>query len=372
MHLTINFVKKPGVKILHLHNNYRSRPHIVQAANHIIRKNQERLEKTSVPIREPSAGMINYHRALTPYEEAEFTASLIKNQIKKQGYHYKDFAVLYRTNAQSKMFEEVLNRHNIPCRVSGRMGFYEKKEVKDAIGYFKLLTNNRDLLAFQRVANSPNRKLGDASLQKIVNYAYENNLNLLDIPSFIDKIPRVQKIAKENLVLLISRIQQYTPLIETPNASILRNYLYDVGLIDSLDEERLLTLNDLLLSISAWLQEDSEKTLADCIRELSLLTDDEDDENSDRVTLASVHASKGLEYRCVFIAGVEEKLFPHFASGTPKGLEEERRLFYVAMTRAMDILVLTGVKERGGFGKTFPVNESRFLRELPETQMRRI
>jgi DNA helicase-2/ATP-dependent DNA helicase PcrA len=368
--LMLDYARQADVTTLQLVNNYRSRPHIIHASNGLIEQNTERLDRLSQPVREASQGLVNYHRALTPFEEAQFIGKCIQNQIRKHGGQYKDFAVLYRTNAQSRMLEDTLGRSSIPCRVAGRQGFYDKKEIKDAVAYFKLLVNNRDLLAFQRIANEPSRKLGETTLLKIVNFAYDNRLGLLELPGHLDKIPRMQKLAKESLRQMLAVIDKYQGLMDVPTTAVLRDYLYEVGYMPALDEDRLESLSELLVSVAQWLIKEPGKTLADCIRDLDLLT--EDDPGDDRVQLLSVHAAKGKEWPCVFVVGVEERLFPHFAASTDQAVEEERRLFYVAMTRAKDVLVLTGVKERGGYGKTYPVYESRFLRELPASQMRRI
>lgn len=377
--LALNFSKQPDVKTLRLENNYRSQGVIVKAANHVIQNNVKRLEKVSKTTKEDNHKII-YLKTDTPYDEAGFIAESVSRLIKNSKYKLSDFAVLYRTNNQARIVEEVLARNGIPSKIFGTISFYDRKEIKDAIAYIKLLVNQYDFLALQRVVNSPKRGIGEASINKIKALALEKNYSVLEVLSDLDNIPRLNKQTKDSLIKLRRDLLFFLQYVDhSDHASLLIDLFNVTGFYDSLDDNGKENIQELIKSVIEWSKDATiedetviDKTMYRFVKELGILSLDIEDSQRSRVKLMSVHGAKGLEFPIVFLIGMEETIFPHYAATSKASLEEERRLFYVAMTRAIDRLFITSNAERGGFGKTYKMKESRFLKEIPSEYLKRI
>ncbi len=325
---------------------------------------------------------------MTDNEEGKFVADSIQEQKLRNHYANKEFAILYRTNAQSRAFEESLRRMGIAYIIYGGISFYQRKEIKDFIGYLRMVVNPNDEEALKRIINFPARGIGKTTIDKLVLYANTNN-----IPMWA-ALEQAQQAgfragtleAIENFVLMIRSFQS---MLEKNNAYELA---FHVGKQTNIVKElfndkstegvaRYENIQELLNSIKEWIEtpmneEDGEvgdKSLAAYLQQITLLTDaDEKDPNADVVKLMTVHAAKGLEFECVFVAGLEEMLFPSSMSiNTREELEEERRLFYVAITRAKSRLWLTYANTRYRFGSLIQNEASRFIEELPQDQLDR-
>lgn len=371
-----------GIKVFKLEQNYRSTEHIVQAANQVITYNQRQIPK-KIWSDKGTGQQIKIIKAMTDGEEGKRIADTILEQ--KNRFHLKnsEIAILYRTNAQSRVFEEYLRRYNINYRVFGGLSFYQRKEVKDLIAYLRLVVNKNDEEALRRVLNYPKRGIGKATIEKLSALASSSNQSMW---SCLPLVP-ASKRAKNAIEEFISMINSAALRAESSNAFELATYITKrSGLMDLMKKDtsiegmsRLENLNALLDGINAFVEEDSasetetivDKSLASYLQNIALLTDFDDDKgDKDHVTLMSVHSAKGLEFKSVFVVGLEEKLFPSFMSmDTMEGLDEERRLFYVAITRAEQFLTLSFANSRYKFGKMRYNEPSRFLGELPRNSI---
>jgi len=362
-----------------LEQNYRSTTHIVEAANEVIKYNKRQIQKNIWTDKE-SGHKIKLIKALTDQEEAKRIADLVLEQ--KNRYHLmnKEIAILYRTNSQSRPFEEWLRRLNIPYRVYGGMSFYQRKEVKDVIGYLRLIVNPSDEEALRRIINYPRRGIGDATLEKISLLASAKNQSLWNT------LPEYEGTAREK-----NALNQFSLLLRTfmekadsgANAKEVAHYVVkQARIMEVLKEDtsleglgRIENVNALLNAISEFTDNDEvlaegsvvqDKSLSTYLQNIALITDaDNADPNADVVTLMSVHSAKGLEYKSVIVSGLEENLFPSFMSmDTPEGIDEERRLFYVAITRAEQYLTLAYSSSRYRYGQMKYSEPSRFLEEI--------
>jgi DNA helicase-2/ATP-dependent DNA helicase PcrA len=377
----LNFKKTyPESKLFKLEQNYRSTQTIVNAANSLIEKNKEQIPKT-VYSEKTIGEKIQVINAYSDYEEGYNVASRIAEMRMLHKYEYKDFAILYRTNAQSRIFEESLRRINIPYKIYGGLSFYQRKEVKDVIAYMRLISNPNDEEALKRVINYPARGIGDTTLNKIVSAAnlfgvslwevlsntvdYNLNINsgttkkLEGFRTIMNKF--IEKNFSQNAYEMGSAIVKETGLI---------NELYTdqtpEGLSRVQNVEEL--INSLYEFVSSRLEEaNPDIKTGDFLAEISLLTDQDTDkdENASRVTMMTVHSAKGLEFKNVFIVGMEDNLFPlEMSKQNPKELEEERRLFYVAITRAEENAILTYSKSRFQNGQPQMCSPSRFIKDI--------
>ena len=366
-----------GIKIFKLEQNYRSTDHIVQAANEVITYNKRQIKK-EIWSDKGEGQKIKLIKAMTDNEEGKRIADTIVEQ--KNRYHIgnKEIAILYRTNAQSRIFEEYLRRYNLPYKVFGGLSFYQRKEVKDLIAYLRLVVNQRDEEALRRVINYPKRGIGKTTIEKISTLAGTTGQSMWDC------LPNIQvgSKAKNSIADFVKMIQSFVQKAETSNAYELANYvakrskLTDILRADTTIEgmNRLENVNSLLDGIKAFVEEDSvvdietvpDKSLASYLQNIALLTDfDTKTTDGDFITLMSVHSAKGLEYKSVFVVGLEEKLFPSFMSlESQDGIDEERRLFYVAITRAEQFLTLSYANSRYKFGQMRYNQASRFLEEI--------
>ncbi len=370
------------VKVVKLEQNYRSTKSILKVANEVIANNKGQIEKKLFTDNEEGE-KIKLVRTMTDNDEGKNVADTIQEQKLRNHYFNKDFAILYRTNAQSRSFEEALRRMGIAYRIYGGMSFYQRKEVKDMIAYLRIVVNPRDEEALKRIVNYPVRGIGKTTLDKAILFANENNLSLWEIlcnaAMYGFKSGTLESI--DNFVTMIKMFQSelqkknaYDLAIIVGKSTSLVKELFNDKTTEGL--ARYENVQELLNSIKEFTEtpmneEDGEvgdKSLGGYLQQIVLLTDADDDKGeSDVVKLMTIHAAKGLEFPVVFVGGLEETLFPNAMSiNTREELEEERRLFYVAITRAKHKLWLTYANARYRFGQLQQNDSSRFLEEIPE------
>ena len=375
----------PALKTFKLEQNYRSTHHIVAAANEVISYNRRQLQKTIWTDREERQ-KIKLLKCITDDEEARRVADLILEQ--KHRYHLpnSDIAVLYRTNAQSRKFEEHLRKLNLSYRVFGGMSFYQRKEVKDLVAYLRLSVNPRDEEALRRAINFPTRGISDTTVEKLSAVASAANITMWEamLSPALEVTDRARKAMAgfRNLVIDWQRRAATESAYKLAAEILRKSGLHDLLKSDTSPEGigRFENVNAVLDAISEFVDTQSntdssnssetlsatESSLAAYLQTITLLTDaDEKAEGTDYITLMSVHAAKGLEYKSVFVTGMEEQLFPSFMSfEDPKGLDEERRLFYVAITRAKEFLTISFAQNRYRYGQIRANEPSRFLEEI--------
>jgi DNA helicase-2/ATP-dependent DNA helicase PcrA len=370
------------VKVVKLEQNYRSTQSILKVANEVINNNKGQIPKELWTDNKPG-DKIKVVRTMTDNEEGKFVADSIKEQQLRNHYANKDFAILYRTNAQSRAYEESLRKMGIAYKIYGGVSFYQRKEVKDMIAYLRIIVNQQDEEALKRIINYPVRGIGKTSIEKLIVVANEQNITMFEA------VTRAAEFGFKGGTL--EALQNFAMMIKYFNTLLNDKNAYDVAvqvgkhtnLVKELFADktpeglaRYENVQELLNSIKEWTEtpdneEDGEvgnKGLGAFLQNVSLFTDsDKDKENEDVVKLMTIHAAKGLEFGCVFVGGIEETLFPSAMSiNTREELEEERRLFYVAITRAKDRLWLTYANARYRFGQLVQNEPSRFLEEMPE------
>lgn len=367
-------------KVIKLEQNYRSTSNILQAANEVIRHNAERKDKTLWT--ENDAGeKLHVRQFDTAYDEADFVVNDIRRQVREQGCSYKEFAILYRTNAQSRMFEEKFVVSNIPYKIIGGVNFYARREIKDILSYLKTIDNAKDDLAVRRIINVPKRGIGATSIGRVQEYAQEREISFYDGLKAADLIPGIGR--------SLSKLESFAALIEHFKAAAERckiselveeiletiEYIEDLKAEDELEAQaRIENIDELKNKIIAYEEKCEEAgeqaTLSGFLEEVALVAEiDNLDENSDYVVLMTLHSAKGLEFPYVYLAGMEDGLFPSYMSitaDTQEELEEERRLCYVGITRAMKKLTMTSARKRMMHGETQYNRMSRFLSEVPE------
>jgi DNA helicase-2/ATP-dependent DNA helicase PcrA len=367
-----------GIKTVKLVQNYRSTAPIVQAANRVIAFNRQQIQK-QIRSEKGEGQKIRVVRAMSDDEEGRRVVDAILEQKNRDHLQNKDIAILYRTNAQSRIFEENLLRYDIKYKVFGGVSFYQRKEVKDLIAYLRVAVNPKDDEALKRIINYPKRGFGKTSMDKIEALAAEQQLTFWDAMGITPLGARM-----EQTILDFKAIfkEAHENMANVDAGVLARSIVLESGLLRELKEDttpegksRLENVNALLDGIQAFVEEDTlidtetlpDKTLATYLQNVALLTDmDTNEEEQDYVTLMSVHAAKGLEFKSVFVVGMEEDLFPSFLSKESRdAIDEERRLFYVAITRAEQLLTLTYANSRYRFGKMQYNSPSRFLEELP-------
>jgi DNA helicase-2/ATP-dependent DNA helicase PcrA len=374
------------VKLVKLEQNYRSTKSILHVANEVIKNNKGQIEK--VLFTENGEGeKIKLVRTMTDNDEGKFVADSIQEQKLRNHYSNKDFAILYRTNAQSRAFEEALRRMGIAYTIYGGISFYQRKEIKDLVAYLRIIVNPRDEEALKRIINYPARGVGKTTIDKLVLSANTNNISMWEV---LEKANEFGFRAGTFTALeeFVTMIKSFASMLTKQNAY---EVAFHVGKQTNLVKElfndrstegvqRYENIQELLNSIKEWTEspdnEDGElvdKSLASYLQQITLLTDaDEKDPDADTVKLMTIHAAKGLEFSCVFAAGLEEMLFPNaMAINTREELEEERRLFYVVVTRAKQRLWITYANTRYRFGQLVQNEPSRFIEEIPEQSMDR-
>lgn len=369
----------PGCRIFKLERNYRSTQNIVNAANSLIHKNTKQIPKTVYSEKE-EGNKVCVFSSYSDYEEGYAVAGKI-NDMQLRNYEYADFAILYRTNAQSRILEEALRKRGIPYKIYGGLSFYQRKEVKDVISYLRLIVNPHDEEAFKRVINYPARGIGDTTLNKLITAATDNNVSLWTVLN--DPIGYALSInsgTAKKLSNFRELIQSFINRNEAHSAEeITAVVVKESGIVSVLFQDRSVegiskqeNLQELLKGISEFCELRREEgiehvSLADFLSEVSLLTDQDNDkdEQANKVTMMTVHAAKGLEFKNVFVVGMEEDLFPSMmAKDNPRAVEEERRLFYVAITRAEQNCILTYAKSRYRNGQSTMCSPSRFLKDI--------
>lgn len=370
----------PGSRIFKLERNYRSTQNIVNAANSLIHKNKEQIQKNVYSEKEEGS-KVRVSASYSDYEEGYAVASAINEMRMRKEYDYADFAILYRTNAQSRILEEALRKRGIPYKIYGGLSFYQRKEIKDIISYLRLIINSHDEEAFKRVINYPSRGIGDTTVGKLISAATENTVSLwtvLNAPA--DYALSINNGTAKKLADFRQMIERFIELNTRLSAEEMAAIVVkESGIVSTLFQDRSVegiskqeNLQELLKGIAEFCELRREEgveqvSLADFLSEVSLLTDQDNDkdEQANKVTMMTVHAAKGLEFRNVFVVGLEEDLFPsQMAKDNPKAVEEERRLFYVAITRAEENCVLTYAKSRFRNGQNAMCSPSRFLRDI--------
>ncbi|HGI3354800.1 TPA: DNA helicase PcrA [Streptococcus agalactiae] len=372
----------PQAKVVLLEENYRSTKKILQAANNVINHNKNRRPK-KLWTQNDEGEQIVYHRANNEQEEAVFVASTIDNIVREQGKNFKDFAVLYRTNAQSRTIEEALLKSNIPYTMVGGTKFYSRKEIRDVIAYLNILANTSDNISFERIVNEPKRGVGPGTLEKIRSFAYEQSMSLLDASSNVMMSPLKGKAAQAvwdlaNLILTLrSKLDSLTVTEITENLLDKTGYLEALQVQNTLESQARIENIEEFLSVTKNFDDNPEITvegetgldrLSRFLNDLALIADTDDSATETaEVTLMTLHAAKGLEFPVVFLIGMEEGVFPlSRAIEDADELEEERRLAYVGITRAEQILFLTNANTRTLFGKTSYNRPTRFIREIDD------
>ena len=372
------------VKLVKLEQNYRSSASILEVANHVIKNNQGQIPKNLWTENEEGE-KIKLVRTMTDNEEGKFVADAIQENKLRNHFYNNDFAILYRTNAQSRSFEESLRRTGIPYKIYGGLSFYQRKEIKDYIAYLRIIANTKDEEGLKRIINYPARGIGKTTVEKCLVIAGEQNITFYEV---LDKAKAFGFKAGT-----LTAIEEFVTMIKYFQNQLTKHNAYDVAvqvgkhtnivkeLFNDKSTEGLAryeNIQELLNSIKEWTEspsnedgEQGDKGLGAYLQQITLITDADNDKNeADSVKLMTVHAAKGLEFACVFVVGLEETLFPSGMSvNTREELEEERRLFYVAVTRAKRHLWLSHANSRYRFGQLVQNDPSRFLEEMPEDKI---
>ena len=366
----LSFEKRfKNTKVIKLEQNYRSTKAILKIANEIIENNTGNVKKNLWTENDEGQKPIVFQGG-NEYDEANFVVEQINHLKREEYYKYSDFAILYRTNAQSRVFEEILMREGIPYRVIGGQKFYERKEIKDTIAYLRLVANTKDNVSLKRIINEPKRGIGKTSIDNVEQVANQLGMPMFDVIKDVDKYVQTRaNSALKEFANFINRMQKESTSIENLTEKVLKESGYISALEqDNSDESksRIENIGEFLNVVIAFETENAENTLSDFLENLALVTDlDNVDESIDNVYMMTLHTAKGLEYPVVFMVGMEDGLFPSYQSiGEEAELEEERRLCYVGITRAKQYLYLTCAKSRTVFGSTSYAMPSRFLTEI--------
>ncbi|MFD2683058.1 DNA helicase PcrA [Bacillus seohaeanensis] len=366
----------PSATVILLEQNYRSTQRILEAANKVINNNSNRKDK-NLWTENLEGEKISYFRADTEQSEAQFVTGKIKEMVESGKRKYSDFAILYRTNAQSRVMEEILLKSNIEYSIVGGIKFYDRKEIKDILAYLRLIANPDDDISLQRVINVPKRGVGSTSIDKIARYAADHDISMfraLEEADFIGLSPKITKAVMEfkEMVKGYTAMQEYlsvTELVEEIlDKSGYKEMLKSEKSIES--QSRLENLDEFLSVTKSFEDTNDDKSLVAFLTDLALVADidrlDEDDQPKESVVLMTLHAAKGLEFPVVFLMGMEEGVFPHSRSlMEEEEMEEERRLAYVGITRAEEELFMTNAQMRTLFGQTKMNPVSRFIGEIP-------
>lgn len=377
----LNFRKDyPDFKMYKLEQNYRSTKNIVEAANSVIGRNQDQIKK-KVWTSNEDGDKINVIRALTDNEEGKIITNRIYDLKQGKGIPFSDFAILYRTNKQSRAFEESLRKLNIPYKIYGGLSFYQRKEIKDLLAYFRLTTNPRDEEAIKRVINYPLRGIGKTTIENIVITANQYGVSMWDVICDFNAFPvAINQGAKTKIYEFVTMIKSFGAQLDSMNAFDLAKLIAkSSGILKDLhvdkdkgpeEIERYQNVEALLAGIKEFTvsqEADEAKSLSEFMLDVALLTDADhkEDENNNHVTMMTIHSSKGLEFEHVFLVGLEENLFPsQMALHSRSELEEERRLFYVAVTRAKESCTLSFATSRFIWGNLITAEPSRFIDEI--------
>ncbi|MEY8336548.1 DNA helicase PcrA [Lachnospiraceae bacterium 62-35] len=363
----------PGAKVIKLEQNYRSTENILSAANEVIRHNQGRKDKT-LWTANGEGERVRFCQFNQAYEEAE---GIVKD-IRDKGYVYKETAVLYRTNAQSRVLEEKFIAYNIPYRMVGGVNFYQRKEIKDILAYLRIVANGQDDLSVLRVINVPKRGIGATTVERVTAYASEHGFSLYEAFARAKAVPSIGR-AESKILVFISQIEDFREKMKSGEYTIkelIEDVLHSTGYQKELEEEgeieaqtRLENIEELINKAVSYENNSQEPSLGEFLEEVALVADvDRMDDSAERVTLMTLHSAKGLEFDNVYLSGMEDGLFPSMMSimsDDKEAVEEERRLCYVGITRAKKHLFLTAARQRMIKGETRYSKTSRFVEEIP-------
>ena len=364
----------PECKVIKLEQNYRSKANILDAANVVIVNNSRRKSKELRTEQEPG-NKIKVYRAYSDKEEGDFVARQILDIKAKENYTNKDFAVLYRTNAQSRIFEETFRRRGIAYKIVGGTKFYDRKEIKDMLAYLKVLINPQDDISIKRIINVPKRSIGDATVNKVQEFAENFELNLWDALAEVRTIPTLTPRNCASLEKFTTLMDNFMIMAESMSVSMLiETILRDTGYLDELkksneieDKSRIENLQELVSDAVDFERNNEDKSLTAYLEKVSLVQDTEknEDDEEETVVLMTLHSAKGLEFPNVFMVGMENGLFPSMGDFDKESqMEEARRLCYVGITRAKETLYMTSAEVRRVFGRTMSYSQSDFIGEI--------
>ena len=363
----------PDAKVIKLEQNYRSKGNILNAANVVIVHNANRKSKV-LRTEQELGSKIKVYRAYSDSDEGDFVGKQIADIRNKEDKKYNDFAVLYRTNAQSRIFEESFRRKGIPYKIVGGTRFYDRKEIKDILAYLKVLVNPQDDISIKRIINVPKRSIGDATVKKVQDFAESFELNMWDALSEIRSIPTLTPRNVSCIEPFVQMMENLMVLSETtPVSMLIETILEDTGYMEQLkksneieDKSRIENLKELVSDAVDFEKNSEDKSLSAYLEKVSLVQDtDKMEDEDDSVVLMTVHSAKGLEFPVVFMVGMENGIFPGSASFEKESeMEESRRLCYVGITRAKETLFMTSAEVRRVFGKTVAYSQSDFINEI--------
>ena len=374
-----------GTVVIRLEQNYRSTGHILQVANSVIRNNKKRMDKTLWTSGKPGP-KVHIFKAIDGEDEAQWVADRISMIKFDKNLSYEDFAVIYRANLFSKPFEEALRKLRVPYSVVGGTSYFENREIKDLVAYLKIIANPRDDLSLLRAANVPKRGLGTSALGRLSGFAAKNSVPLIEAFRRAGEAEGLGEKAVESASALVRFLERYESMFKKKKEmgstfGVLveelryREYIRELYKTPELAMRKIENLESFISSLSRYALQDEAPSLHGFLEALALtdLLREKEEKTGGGVTLISFHSAKGLEFPVVFIVGVEEDILPHKKSvSTDSALEEERRLFYVGITRAMKELYVTYTGHRIRYGKQAPVNPSRFLEEVPEDIIKKL
>ncbi len=366
----------PDAKVIRLEQNYRSTQNILTAANEVIRHNEGRKAKT-LWTSNGDGDPVKFHQFMTGFDEAEYVAGVINAKVSQGAWRYGDCAILYRTNAQSRMFEEKFLFANVPYKIVGGVNFYSRREIKDVLAYLKTIANGQDDLAARRIINVPKRGIGATTISRVQEYAIAHEISFFNALRAAETIPGMGK--------SVLKLQTFVQMIQTLRTKaefysvkeLLEDVLEQTGYIKELEaegsdeaEERIANIDELLTKAAAYDETQEQPSLNGFLEEVALVADiDSLEEDSDHVVMMTLHSAKGLEFPVVFMVGMEDGMFPSYmsiSSEDPSDLEEERRLCYVGITRAMRELTMTAARQRMVRGEIHYNRVSRFVEDIPK------
>lgn len=366
----------PEAKVIRLEQNYRSTQNILNAANEVISHNRGRKEK-KLWTANGEGDKVKFRQFMNAFEEAEYVAGMINGKVSQGKWNYGDCAILYRTNAQSRMFEEKFLFSNIPYKIVGGINFYSRKEIKDVLAYLKTIANGADDLAVRRIINVPKRGIGATTISRVQEYAIAHGISFYQALRTCDMIPAIGK-GSAKLMSFVEMIQTFRSKAEFYSVKeLIEDILEVTGYRAELElegtdeaEDRLENIDELLSKAAAYEESQEHPTLDGFLEEVALVADiDSLEEDSDHVMMMTLHSAKGLEFPVVFLVGMEDGMFPSYmsiSSEDPLDLEEERRLCYVGITRAMRELTMTAARQRMVRGETHYNKVSRFVTDIPD------
>jgi DNA helicase-2/ATP-dependent DNA helicase PcrA len=368
----------PDSKTFRLEQNYRSTKAIIETANALIQENTQRLHKI-VWTENPVGEQVHVIEASSDRDEASRIVTHIRNETQENKYDLKNFAILYRTNAQSRVFEDLLGRHSLPYVIVGGTRFYERKEIKDILAYLRLILNPLDRESLLRSINNPPRGIGDTSMEKILRHADQHSLPLYETLRGVDRIDGLPERARLGVHYFTGLIEKFSFLRKDISISeFVRSLVDEVGFLrlykaeDSIESlTRIENIQELFVAVKEFSSDTENGTLETFLEQVALVSDiDGWEDQRNAITLMTLHSSKGLEFPVVFITGIEDGILPHSSNiVTSEGLEEERRLFYVGITRAQKKLYLSHARERSRFGETSRQLKSKFLEEIGDEHL---